>query len=488
MKTTMLHRTRTLSGLRKYITGALTIFLGLGLLGPGSGSSFSETSVNSSRPKPVQSLGTATLGVPSDVQVEASVPAERRVRQATAFTDCCVVCEEQTLEALVPASKGPFRTEGDGGLPLRRQFCGTTNRYGVNDETADPRDIMINILPASQSPYPNFVAGFVNTEETPLKGDDLQRFGPRFLPPFGTISFAHWNLEECLTRATKISGKVIHAEITPDQEFYGQDARFLPIRGSGTCSDGWGCTSELEPANGGAGKDLCVYGVYAIDHGSHSASSHKLLCCSLDPGHDRPEIHPFDAVWWKHPEQNGWMFAVFQDDSNRYSFPHCDDDHNGNEWSQAPRDLTFRFPFQFSREKNPRQFVLKHIRTRNFSGAPNIILPKNVTTGVFANTTSQSTSLVIGGQTLLQVVKETGTEQETLVQIEGRLVKNMVVGQIILRIAVGCDQRNSPCVKPTGPRDHRTPIFDRLRGANAKVVYDKDDPGAGYYYAELIMR
>lgn len=429
-------------------------------------------------PKVVRFL---TLGSPMAVTVEASVASEKRVRQATAFTDCCVLCGEQTLEALVPASPGPKRRESDGGLPLRRQFCGTATRYGVNDERADPRDIMINILPAPAAPYPDFVAGFVNTEGTPLQGSDLQRFGPLL------GSTAHWNLEACLARASQIPGKVIHAEVTPDQDFYGQDRRFLPIRSSGSCSDDWDCPSELEPGNGSPGKELCVYGVYAIDHGGHSASSHTLLCGSLDPGHDRPEIHPFDAVWWRHPEANGWMFAMFQDDSNRYSFPHCGD-NNGNEWSQAPRDLTFRFPFQFSLPEAPRQAVLQHAVTRNFNGAQNAVRPKNVTTSLFVNPGPQVTSLIVDGRRLLDVVKEGGTEQEAQVQVQGSVVKNMVVGQIIVRVAIGCDDRNSPCVKPTGPRDHRTPIYDRLQPLNAKAVYDRDDPGAGYYYAELIFR
>src|SRR5207302_2800 len=133
------------------------------------------------------------------------------------------------------------------------------------------------------------------------------------------------------------------------------------------------------------GAEACVYGVYAYDHGEHSASSHTQLCRVIDPGHDHPEIHPFDAIWWRHPERKGWMFGVFQDDSNRYSFPYCGD-NNGNQWSQAPRDLTFRFPFRFPRRSAPQKACLRHVRTRNLKdNAPNIVRPMNITTGVFVN-------------------------------------------------------------------------------------------------------
>ena len=83
-------------------------------------------------------------------------------------------------------------------------------------------------------------------------------------------------------------------------------------------------------------------------------------------------------------------------------------------------------------------------------------------------------------------MKELGTERETHVRVEGRIVGDDVVGQIILRVVVGCDDRaGNNCVRPTGPRDHRTTIFDRLRQTNGLVNYDKGDPGAGYFYAEL---
>ncbi|OLE56076.1 MAG: hypothetical protein AUG51_00145 [Acidobacteria bacterium 13_1_20CM_3_53_8] len=427
------------------------------------------------------------------VEVRAVEP---RVQQATAFTDCCVLCEEQVLEALRPTPNGPLPREADNRLPLRRKFCGTVTRYGVNDELADPRDIMLNILP-QQAPYTDFVAGFVNTEETPLKGNDLLRFG-------GILGFTRCDPQECRLRAPQISGKVIHAEVTPDEHFYGQDARFLPIEGSPfacgavpgafpsttgnpkclDCLSSWDCKSELEPADGLAGKQVCVYGVYAIDHGPHhSASSHREFCCSPDPSHDRPEIHPFDAVWWRHPEGNGLVFGVFQDDSNRYSFPHCGD-NNENTWSQAPRDLIFHFPFKFPLRSSPQRACLRHVRTRKLrDNKPNVVAPLNVTTGALSTLEPEVTTLLAGRRVLLQVVKEPGSERETHVHVQGSIVGDNVVGQIILRITVGCDNRSGN--RGTRSQGSQPSLFDSLRARNSLVTYDGGDPGAGYFYAEL---
>jgi hypothetical protein len=435
--------------------------------------------------------------VVKDVEVEASLESERHVRQALAESDCCVVCADQVLEALVPTSSGPQRNEADGSLPLRRKFCGTITRYGVNDETKDPRDITINIRPAPVSPYPNFVAGLLNTAGTPLSGfEDIAKFGP----PNNSFEF---NLEECRRRANREEikvKKVIHAEVTPDEHFFGADGRFLPIENNMTrcgfgspapnqkclnCITGWDCKSELESANG-EGAEACVYGVYAYDHGSHSASNHRVFCQSIDIGHDQPEIHPFDAIWWEHPDRKGWMFGVFQDDSNRYSFPHCGSS-NGNEWSQAPRDLTFRFPFKFPRRDTAQQACLRHVRTRDLPrNAANIVRPLNVSTGEFVNPSTEAAVLTIGGRDLLRVVKEVKTERETHVRVEGRIVGNDVVGEIILRVAVGCNARaGGNCGRGANTRDSSPVTFDRLHRANPLVTYDKSDLGAGYYYAEL---
>jgi hypothetical protein len=416
--------------------------------------------------------------------------AEPRVRQTTAFNDCCARCDHQTLEALVPTPQGPRRFEADGRLPLRRKFCGTITKYGVNDEAADPRDFNINIRPATALPYPDFVAGLVKTD--------------------GTKQFAVTDCrpQACLNKARDLQGrprfgdKVIHSEVTPDEHFYGADGRFLPIVGNlaecggfafsppnkkcTDCINGANCLSELEPRDGLSGSEACVYGVYSYDHGEHRNTSHRELCCSQDSGHDIPEIHPFDAIWWQHPERKGWMFGVFQDDSNRYSFPHCGNQNDGNDWSQAPRDLTFHFPFRFPRRSAPQKACLRHVRTRRLKdNAPNIVRPLNVTTGGFGTLGPEVTALTVGGERLLELVKESGTGRETHVRVEGQIVGNDVVGQIILRVLVGCaDRVGRQCVTPA----LGSPIpalFGRLRQTNGLVTYDEDDPGAGYFYAEL---
>jgi hypothetical protein len=451
-------------------------------------------------------LPTAGSGDPSqvarvsveEVQVTAQQP---RVEQATSFNDCCGGifhdCEEQNLEALVPTNLRPTRVERDGGLPLRRKFCGIVTKYEVNDERADPRDMNFNIRPVPGSSYVDFLRGFVQTADADyLTDQDRRLFGKGDCDPGA-----------CLARALDpgLTEKIMHAEVTPDEHFYGQDGRFLPIEGSTSrcvsgpfstptnlncvrCIDGANCKSELEPGEGQTPQiEACVYGVFAYDHGLHKPSTHTELCCFKDSGHDHPEIHPYDAIWWRNPAANGWMFGVFQDDSNRYSFPHCrESQSNGNTWSQAPRDLTFEFPFRFPRRSAIQRVCLRHVRTTRLrDGGANIVAPLNVTTSEFAGSEAEVTALVIGRERLLELVKEPGTARETHVRIVGGFDGNDVVGRIILRVAVGCDQRTQACGRPTGPRDHRTPLFDRLKPITNLVQFDKDDPGAGYFYAEL---
>lgn len=445
-----------------------------------------------------QCLPAAGSGDPSQVarvsvdgvQVTALQP---RVEQATSFNDCCGGtfgigdCEEQHLEALVPTSTVAARVERDRGLPLRRKFCGTVMKYEVNDELDDPRDMNFNIRPGSS--YINFLNGFVKTVDADLKDADL---------PFGNVNC---DPAACLKRASEKASdpdlarqRFLHVEVTPDEHFYGQDGRFLPITSTcgsfstslncTRCINGAACQSELEPRGRLAGAEVCVYGVFAYDHGLHKPTSHSELCCFRndddDNDHDHPEIHPYDAIWWRHPERNGWMFGVFQDDSNRYSFPHCrESQSNGNTWSQAPRDLTFEFPFSFPRRSAVQRVCLRHVRTTRLrDNLANIVRPLNVTTGAFTNPQSEVTTLTIGGKRLLELVKEPGSERETHVRIEGGIgIKgDTVEGRIILRVAVGCDPRTQAC----GGR-----LFDRLKPTTSLVQFDKSDPGAGYYYAEL---
>lgn len=410
----------------------------------------------------------------NDVASVAAETRQPRVDQNEAFSDCCIFCEEQSLEALTPTPNGPQFLEPDGGLPLRTKFCGTVVRYGVNDELDDPRDIMLNIEPAPG--FEHFLEGFVNTECTGLSDDEENRF-------------AKWDSEcpvsECLLAAKEANEqtprKCIHAELTPAQQFYQQDLRFLPIGfmpivGGGLCYDSWDCKSALEPASqwsggpppggepGQEGRQACVYGVYADDHGpDHRAKEHRELCCSPDASHDRPEIHPFDALWFLHPDgKPGWVFGAFQDDSNRYSFPHCGDQHNGNTWSQAPRDVTFRFPFKLPRTPSLSKACLRHFRTTDFAGTIRDVEPINVTTAVMEDPLVEVKKLLDGGQVVLEAVEPPGAEDETQVRIDGCVTATEISGYVTVRVAVGCPE-----------------------GVSCPPLKDPDDPGSGYYYGEL---
>lgn len=394
-----------------------------------------------------------------------------RVDQHEAYADCGVFSDPQSLEALRPTAHGPERLEDDGGLPFRAKLCGNVVRYGVNNESNDPRDIMLNIVP--KAGFEHFVEGYVNTECTPLTDEEKALLAkPDSECPVSVCQLAG----KGLIRNDK--PKCIHAEITPSNFFYGMDMGFLPILGDGPCSDtgDWACKSALEPASewsgappqggqpGQAGRDVCAYGVYAHDHGpDHRAKDHTELCCSPDASHDRPEIHPIDALWFLNPGRHpGWTFAVFQDDSNRYSEPHCGWWDYDTTWSQGPRDLTFHFPFRFSRSQLPLKACLRHTRALNFVNQFTEVRPINVVTALMDDPLPELKKLEVGGQTLLEVVEPAGAEEETQVQIISCPGEEEVAGWIKLRVAVGCPE-----------------------GQSCPDLVDEDDPGEGMYYAEL---
>lgn len=403
---------------------------------------------------------------PTKVEVKAR---EIRVTESEAYTDCCWYCSPQWLEALTPTPFGPVRQEPDGGLPNRATFCGDVVRYGVNDEQADPRDIMFNMVPSPG--YEHFVKGFLNTECTGLSDAERQLFvKPDSSCPVSSCLAASENPDR--------TGRCLHVEITPAEQFFGKDPSFLPIEGDGDCASGWGCKSALEPASqwsgspplggrqGQDGRQVCVSGVYAVDHGGdHRPSAHRELCCSPDAGHDRPEIHPMDAIWFRHPDGSlGWVFGVFQDDSNRYSFPHCSDYHNDNRWSEAPRDMTFRFPFRLPRSPIPWKACLRRTRPDRSLGVE--IPPINVTTASMPGPIAEVKSLQdAAGATVLELIEQPGAEGETQARLEGCVTNDQIAGFLTVRVAVGCP-----------------------RGSFCPSLNDTGDAGSGFYYGEVVFQ
>ncbi|MGB5658444.1 MAG: hypothetical protein WBO54_03100 [Thermoanaerobaculia bacterium] len=385
---------------------------------------------------------------PEDVVAAALDP----VIQPTAVVDCGLCCESQNLEALrVPTAAEPLRQLGPGQSGQREMFCGAVVGYGVHDENADPRDILINIEPPEPpSRFDDFVRGFEQTQCSP--------------PGRGCI----------------------HAEITPANQFYEEDDVFLPISSDEHCDDGGigsdSCSSFLERDR----SPICVYGPYAFDHGTHKKSSHRDLNTIKDDSHDHPEIHPIDAIWWPQPAGNGWVFAVFQDDSNRYSEPYCNGNggffgsNNANGWSQAPRDLRFSFPFSFPLSEAPVRANLRHIQTRNFDGQFRTVLPLNVTTKLYTQSDEGAASrrFTTGGNVLLEVVEEDGMDLETEVGIVATVDGDQVSGTVNLRLAVGCD--------PSDPQANGCSQAI-LRAASPRGRHDAGDPGSGYFYGELVF-
>lgn len=383
-----------------------------------------------------------TSGDPADVEVVALTGEP--LAQPQAFADCCLFCQPQRLEALrLPAAGRPW-ARLEGGEPVGRvTYCGEVVSYAVNDECDDPRDILVNIRPGPG--FEAFVEGFGRTACSPE--------------------------EPC-----------IHAEITPAEQFFEEDEMFLPISGDGRCDGGSclfgggeGCSSQLERE----GTSLCVHGVYAFDHGQHQARPHGDLAVVLDPKHDHPEVHPFDAIWWPDAGGDGWVFAVLQDDSNRYSHPYCGD-NNASGWSQAPRDLRLRFPFSFPRSEAPVRVDLRRFRTRDFSGRMHAVRPLNVTTALFTRSREEPgrRRLAVAGEVLLEVVEEEGMDPEVEVGLEASVEADRIRGFVGLRVAVGCDPR-VPAPSCSG---------SSLRAASPRGRHDPSDPGSGFFYGELAFR
>lgn len=372
---------------------------------------------------------------PTNVIVSSTDPL---LEQSSAFTDCCWFCEEQTLTALAME---------------RLTYCGKVTRYGINDELADPNDIMLNMVPAgtvdgvADDRFRAMVRPFPNTECLP-DGKAVTRSVPPFGPipsdaacdtPAGTCVNSHVDLDDNLA--------CLHAEITPDNHFYSKDDRYLPINGD---DDGWGIDSVLEEANG-LGPTVCVYGVYSFDHGTSHGSGHKNTCCSWDVSHDRPEIHPFDAVWWHGSPDDGprtWRFGVFQDDSNRYNFEHCGD-NNGNTWSAAPRDLTLRFPFSFQSSDFP---ICARVRRAHSvaGGASTSVPPWNVTTAMQPEQFTEQKQLRVQPSGALALEIEEEFDSETRVGFEACANTAGAKGYLLVEVAVGCTYGDDNCVDVDG--------------------------------------
>ena len=382
------------------------------------------------------SAGTACL--PAQMNAPAGVVAsafDEQLSMREAYADCCIVCREHHTEALRPSPSGPFR----GGFLRREKYCGTVRAYGTNNESGDPYDIMMNVEPTPG--FNHFVAGLRNTECTPV-----------------TESFDSCEASGTCASSANDPRRCIHVEINPDDSLYGKDKRFLPILAD---SDGWGTTSELEP-NG----RLCAYGPYVIDHGiGHGAAGHPgNLCCSKELDHDRPEIHPADALWWRHPDADGWMFALMQDDSNRYSSPHCDESNNGNEWAQAPRDITLKFPFTYPLSSPNLRACLRHMRTKNFSNTNVVIPSKGVSTAntaMVARSThfNDAKTFYVGTRPFITITEQ--VDAETEVAISGCVSGDYASGTIKVRATIGCNPKIMNCSGISGdPNDSY--LFDEL--------------------------
>ena len=449
-----------------------------------------------------------------------TVPAD--ARSVTAVTATVRNPRVETTEAQTDCGDGVFNVGADHHLeagrvttsgvahetfPERAQYCGKIVRYGVNNEFGPARDIMFNMTPLPG--YEHFVKGFISTECASIGdivgGDACAKGDAKCSAECTTLA----NQTRVRMKNGEERTKCIHAEITPPEQFFEADSRYMPVPDTGEHSSKWDLPTALVSVPKVDGVEACVYGVYAIDHGeSHGAKAHKDWRCTLDKTHDRPEIHPFDATWWRIPskpkakyKRDGWVMAVFQDDSNRYSYPHCTDDHNGSSWAQAPRDVTFRFPFRFDHSDKPKHACLRHVRAPKYAKkctprpgstpscvwsatGPDVeIVPLNVTTLAATSATAELKTLTApDGRAALVVDEPADFDTETHVTVDGCVQGNQATGFITLRVAVGCNDTAHGASNPK-----MACAKADLARYNPRGRHDSGDSGSGFYYAELFF-
>lgn len=181
-----------------------------------------------------------------------------------------------------------YRPYGD----TKRALCGRVDRYGFHDATwSDEADWNIYMIP--NSPFSTLLT-------------DPIGLGAR-------------EIHDCAGS----NNNCLEAEITPDESFYVNP--WFPKSGSSSM----------------VGRQICVYGPWVADH-NHGK---------------RPEIHPSEVLWWRDNLSNHELYTVLmvQEDSNRFDrftrgewyyktgpYPHPD----WRPWTQVPRKLEIRFPFE----------------------------------------------------------------------------------------------------------------------------------------------
>lgn len=93
------------------------------------------------------------------------------------------------------------------------------------------------------------------------------------------------------------------------------------------------------------------------------------------------------------------------------------------------------------------------------------VVPVNVTTKVMPNPLVEVKTLTDAGVILLEAVEPSGLEPETQVRIDGCVTATEILGTLTVRVAVGCPE-----------------------GTSCPGLNDSDDPGSGFYYAELTFQ
>ena len=260
------------------------------------------------------------------------------------------------LDYYAAIKDAPFDFFGKNWYPvdgLKHTLCGKLHKYNFYDGSGAEADWNNYIIPG-----PGF--DYLMDEVRPLMSIALIRN-----PLTGQLITADsWH--DCCP-ARDASGmcppdkrnNCLEAEITPDENFYGNRWFPKPVLKVSIEGGRLVVTNLVKDESPLEGQTLCAYGpwIYEEVHGN------------------RPEIHPSELLWWREARADGgagpkdWLLMLVQDDSNRFDragdFSGSNRPPEWRPWSQFPRTGEFKIGFEVNLSEPPATYTILELEKRH---------------------------------------------------------------------------------------------------------------------------